>query len=96
MDRRLKRLALLTVTAVGIYGATAPFWTLPARYLPPHVRAGGIAAVTTAGGIGAFISPSIIGFVTERTGSLAFAGIYYGALALAGAVLLLCAIRERA
>jgi MFS family permease len=82
-------LVLLTVTAMGTFGATAPFWSMPALFLSGTAAAGGIAVITTVGGLGAFFSPTIVGYVTARTGTLAFAQYYYGILMLAGALVLL-------
>ena len=87
-------LLLLTITAVGTFGATAPFWTMPSLYLSGTAAAGGIALITTAGGLGAFFSPTLVGFITAQTGSLAFGQIYYGLLMLFGAMLLLLGTRN--
>ncbi len=88
-------LPLLTVTAVGTFGATAPFWTMPSLYLSGTAAAGGIALITTVGGIGAFFSPTIVGFITSETGSLAFGQYYYGVLMVLGATLLLLGTRDK-
>ena len=75
-------LLCLTIVAAGTFGAAV---------------AGGIAAITTLGGIAAFLSPLIVGWAANKTGSLASGQYYYGALLLGGSLLLLAGTRrERA
>ena len=83
-------LALMTLTAAGTFGATGPFWALPASYLRGTAAAGGIALITTFGSIAGFISPIIVGWAATRTGTLSFGQLYYAALMIIGAMLLLC------
>lgn len=82
-------LAMLTLMTAGSFGATGPFWSLPANYLTGTAAAGGIAIVTTFGGISGFVSPIIVGWAATATGSLAAGQAYYGMLMLLGAVVLL-------
>lgn len=89
-------LVVLAITAAGTFGATGPFWTLPAAILSGRATAGGIAAVTTVGGISGFISPIIVGWAADKTGSLAAGQYYYGLFMLAGASLLLVGLRPAA
>ncbi|MGI4943394.1 MAG: MFS transporter, partial [Janthinobacterium lividum] len=71
-------LVLLTMMTAGFLGATGPYWTMPALYLSGTGAAGGIAMITTAGGVGAFFLPTIVGWVAARTGSLAYGLVLYG------------------
>ena len=86
-----KVLSVVAITCVGIgmFGATGPFWSLPANYLRGTAAAGGIALITTFGSISGFFSPILVGWATERSGSLAFGQVYFGLLLGAGALLLL-------
>jgi MFS family permease len=86
-------LAVLTLMTAGSFGATGPFWSLPASYLSGTAAAGGIAIVTTFGGISGFISPIVVGWATTATGSLAAGQIYYGSLMALGAAVLLYGTR---
>lgn len=86
-------LGMLTLMTAGSFGATGPFWSLPASYLSGTAAAGGIAIVTTFGGISGFISPIVVGWATTATGSLAAGQIYYGSLMALGAVVLLYGTR---
>jgi sugar phosphate permease len=80
---------LLTLMTAGYLGATGPYWAIPAQYLSGSAAAGGIALITTAGGIGAFFAPAIIGWVASRTGTLSFGLYFYAFIMAAGAVLML-------
>jgi sugar phosphate permease len=88
-------LALLTLAAAGSFGATAPFWSMPAAFLTGSAAAAGIAIVTTFGSIGAFIIPIIVGWAATKTGTLAAGQFFYGAVMLAAAVLLVWGTRSR-
>jgi MFS family permease len=84
----------LTVTAAGLFGATGPFWSMPAAYFRDTAAAGGIALVTTFGGIASFVSPIVVGWFTTRTGSLVVGQYYYGALAALAALVLVYGTRQ--
>lgn len=87
-DPALSVLAMCVATG-GTFGAMGPFWTLPPALLPRHSIAVGIALLTTVGGLGNFISPPIIGWISAQTGSLASGQVYFGCLMLAGGAALL-------
>ena len=87
-------LACLCLIAGATFGVTGPFWTMPASLLSGVASATGIALVTTAGGIAAFVSPIIVGWATDRTGSLD-AGLYlYATLISAAAVAMIVLTRK--
>lgn len=86
-------LGVLTLMTAGSFGATGPFWSLPASYLSGTAAAGGIAIVTTFGGISGFVSPIIVGWANTTTGSLAAGQIYYGILMTLGATVLIYGTR---
>lgn len=88
-------LGMLTLMTAGSFGATGPFWTLPSTYLAGTAAAGGIAIVTTFGGIAAFLSPIAVGWAATATGSLASGQMYYGTLMLLGASVLVYGTRSR-
>jgi MFS transporter, ACS family, tartrate transporter len=71
--------AWMSVAAIGIYGAKAPFWPLPSMFLTGTAAAGGIALINSIGNLGGSLGPSLMGWIKEKTGS------YNGGLyALAG------------
>lgn len=85
----------LIVISVGLFSATGPYWTLPSTLLAGTAAAGGIAVVTTIGGLGAFASSWIVGEIVERTGEPTSGLIYYSVLAFAGAILMLVSTRSQ-
>jgi sugar phosphate permease len=87
-DQTWTALLLVTFACAGAFGATGPFWAMPSAFLSGTAAAGGIAIVTTFGGISGFISPIVVGWATDMTSSLSAGQYYYGTLYLIGA----CAI----
>jgi ACS family 4-hydroxyphenylacetate permease-like MFS transporter len=72
----LVRFAGLAMVSIGAFCAMSILWTLPASVLSPPARAAGIAVISTAGIFGSAVSPSIIGFLRDRTGTFS-AGLLY-------------------
>jgi D-galactonate transporter len=83
-------LSVMAVCGIGIgmFGATGPFWSLPATYLKGTAAAGGIAIITSCGAAAGFVSPIIVGWLIDQTGSMASAQVYFGTLLAFGAILL--------
>lgn len=83
--------ALLSLMAVGYCSSLSPFWAMPSEFLSGFSAASGIAVINSVGNLGGFAGPSLVGFITQKTGTLngglAFAGI--SMLIAAGLVLLL-------
>jgi MFS family permease len=65
----LLRIALLSVSAFGVYSASAIFWTLPSRFLAPTAAAAGIALVNALGNLAGFVDTYAIGAIRDKTGS---------------------------
>lgn len=86
-------LVLLMFACGGAFGATGPFWTMPSGFLAGSAAAGGIALVSSLGGMFAFLSPTFVGWATDLTGSLAAGQYYYGSLFLLAATVLLLGTR---
>jgi MFS family permease len=61
----------LTVCAMGVYAATATFWTLPTGFLTGSAAAGGIALINSIGNLGGFAGPYAIGWIKDATGEIA-------------------------
>jgi nitrate/nitrite transporter NarK len=59
----------MAVAVTGVNGARAIFWTIPPRFLTGMAAAGGLAFINSIGTTGGFFGPTIMGFLTERTGS---------------------------
>ena len=70
----------LALVSMGGFCGMSIFWTLPASVLSPAARPAGIALVSMAGILGSAVSPSIIGFLRNETGSFASGLLYMVAL----------------
>lgn len=60
---------MLTLATVGIFSTFGPFWTLPPLFLGGAAAAVGIAVINSIGNFGGFVGPSIVGLLTQVTGS---------------------------
>ena len=59
----------LTLSAMGIYGAIAPFLSMPSAALTGAAAASGLALVNSLGNLGGFISPYAVGLLKDATGN---------------------------
>jgi predicted MFS family arabinose efflux permease len=64
-------MTLLCILAAGIFSCLGPFWALPSEFLTGYSAAAGIALINSVGNLAGFVSPVVIGFAAERTGSVA-------------------------
>ncbi|GAA4490437.1 MFS transporter [Rhodococcus olei] len=84
----LLSISLLTIAAMMCFGALPVFWTIPPSYLAKASAAGGIAFISSLGGVSAFVTPNIIGQIATRTGSMDNAMYFVaGILLVAGVVI---------
>ncbi len=95
-DNTVLALAALVLATSGTLAAMGPFWSLPPTMLSGAAMAGGIALVTTLAGLGNFLSPILVGWLVDRTGSLAAGQFYFAALlALGGAVVAFSRVKAK-
>jgi ACS family tartrate transporter-like MFS transporter len=81
-------LICLTLAAVGIYAALAPFWAAPSLFLRGTAAAGGIAMINALGNIGGFLGPYLVGWIKDASGGYATAmGVLGLSLAVAAAAM---------
>jgi ACS family tartrate transporter-like MFS transporter len=80
---------VLSIAALGIFGALPPFWTLPTALLSGTAAAGGIALINSIGNLAGFVGPYAVGWVRESTGSFALALLTLAVLPLAAGLLVL-------
>jgi ACS family 4-hydroxyphenylacetate permease-like MFS transporter len=73
-------LGLCCATA-GAFSSMVVFWTLPQKLLSAEARPAGIALINAVGLLGSVVSPAVIGWLRDLTGSFA-AGLYYAAALL--------------
>jgi len=93
LGNTLAAVTWMSVAAIGIYGAKAPFWPLPSMFLTGSAAAGGIALINSVGNLGGFAGPYIMGWVKDATGSFK-AGLYVLAgFGIAAAVVTLMVVK---
>lgn len=83
-------IALLMLASAGVFSVLGLFWTLPTRYLEGNASAGGIALISSIGALGGVVSPTLVGWIKVKTGSLHLGLEVVAALLLLGMLLLLC------
>jgi ACS family tartrate transporter-like MFS transporter len=59
----------LTIAAMGIYSAIAPFLAMPSTALVGAAAAAGLALVNSLGNLGGFLAPYAVGLLNDATGS---------------------------
>ncbi len=66
----LSAVALLSFVEIGLCGFLAPFWAMPSEFLSGYAVATGFALINSVGNLGGFVGPSVVGFMSQRTGSI--------------------------
>jgi len=79
-------IVLLSLLMIGYCSSLGPFWAMPSEFLTGFSAASGIAVINSVGNLGGFFGPSVVGFISQKTGSL------YGGLGFAGVSMLLAAM----
>ena len=82
-------LAGLTLATMGALTGLPMFWPLSGGYLSPAAAAGGLALINSIGQIAGFVSPYLVGFVKDATGSTNVALYILAVIILAGVGLVL-------
>jgi D-galactonate transporter len=92
-DNTVIALAALSVATAGILTTFPIFWSLPTAMLGGAAAAAGIAMINSLGNLAGFVSPYLVGAIKDATSSTA-SGIYLLAASLvAGAILVVAAVR---
>lgn len=79
----------LSIAASGLLSGLPMFWPLPAAFLGSAAAAGGIALLSSVGQTAGFVSPFLIGWLKDLTGSTDVALYVISAFVSAGALLVL-------
>lgn len=78
----------IIMASVGSFSAMAIFWTTPDQSITLRARAVGIAVINATGNIGSAVSPLLIGWLKDQTGSFS-SGLYFVAgLLIIGALII--------
>ncbi|WP_338811314.1 MFS transporter (plasmid) [Agrobacterium leguminum] len=83
-------LVALTVAAMGILTCIPQFYTLPPAILNGAAAAMGLAVANSVGSVAGFISPYLLGWIKNITGSTNVGVIVLAAALVVGAVLVFC------
>jgi ACS family tartrate transporter-like MFS transporter len=86
-------LCALSLAAIGLWSTMGPFWALMTRTVAGAAAAGGVAMITTLGGLGGFTGPYVTGRLKEATNSFTH-GLYAVGLIALGAAILSLAVRQ--
>lgn len=93
-DNTVIALAALSLATAGILSTFPVFWSLPTALLGGAAAAAGIAMINSIGNLAGFVAPYLVGAIRDATSSTA-SGIYViAASLLAGAVLVVGAVRR--
>lgn len=88
-DSLVLAMIALTLATAGTITTLAAFWSLPAAFLGGAAAAAGIALVNSVGNIAGFVSTSLVGWMTDLTGSTQSTLFIFGALMFVGGALVL-------
>jgi D-galactonate transporter len=72
----------ITIAAIGVLSSIALSWSLPTAYLAGPAAAAGIAMINSIGNLSGFVSPFIVGWIKDSTGSLT-GGLHFLAISIA-------------
>jgi MFS family permease len=78
----------LSIGLAGSFAAVPLFWVVPSLVLSRRAAAGSVAFINSAGALGGFVGPGILGMVTSATGSQSYGMWMMAALQILAAVLM--------
>ena len=87
-DHSLIQLFGIVMASTGSFSAMAIFWTTPDQSISLRARAIGIAVINATGNIGSALSPFMIGWLKDITGSFSSGLWFVAALLVIGAVII--------
>ncbi len=76
----------LTVSCCAVMTAYPLFWSLPTAFLAGTGAAAGIAVINSIGGLSGFVSPYLLGWIKQTTGSLHIGMYLVSACLITGAL----------
>jgi D-galactonate transporter len=79
----------LTFATMGALTGLPMFWPLPAAFLGSAAAAGGLALINSLGQVAGFVSPFLVGWIKDTTGSTDMALYILSGVMLVGALLVL-------
>ncbi|CAH2396987.1 MFS transporter [Mesorhizobium escarrei] len=82
-------IAFLSLAAAGAITCAPLFWSLPTAFLAGTGAAAGIALINSVGNLAGFVSPYLVGYLKDLTGTTHVAMYALAAILVAGAILVL-------
>jgi ACS family tartrate transporter-like MFS transporter len=82
-------MSAFSLATMALYSFPSPFWILPTIFLSGPAAAASIALVNSAGNLGGFAGPYVIGYLADKTGSYTGGLMYLVASGLVGSALVL-------
>lgn len=79
----------LSIATMGVMTGLPMFWPLPAAFLGSAAAAGGLALINSLGQIAGFVSPYLVGWLKDATGSTQIALYILAAVLLGGTAIVL-------
>jgi ACS family tartrate transporter-like MFS transporter len=79
----------LVLTAIGVYGFTPPFWSLPTAFLRGDGAAAGIGLINSIGNLGGFVGPYLMGWLSRGPGDFRIGLLALAASAFCSGLLVL-------
>ncbi len=79
----------LSLATMGALSSLPMFWPLPAAFLGSAAAAGGLALINSLGQIAGFVSPFLVGWIKDKTGSTDLALYILSAVLFLGAMLVM-------
>jgi len=79
----------LTLATMGALTGLPMFWPLPAAFLGSAAAAGGLALINSLGQVAGFVSPFLVGWIKDTTGSTDVALYILSSVLLVGVVLVI-------
>jgi MFS transporter, ACS family, tartrate transporter len=83
----------LCLAAIGVYAPFGVWWSYPTAFLSGAAAAGAIGLINSAGNVGGFVGPYLMGFFKKLTGDYQYGWLYL-ALSLFCAGLLMLTFRK--
>lgn len=84
----------LTIATMGALTGLPMFWPLPTAFLSASVAAGGLALINSVGQLAGFLSPYLVGWIKDQTGSTDMALYALAGLTVIGSIVALTASRR--
>jgi MFS family permease len=80
----------LTIGTMGVLAVVSQFWTLPPALLGGIAAAAGIALVNSVGNLAGFVSPYMLGWIKQSTGTTSIGLYILAASMLVGSLIVFC------